>query len=73
LVEDATEVERLMGAKERRASVTLRCAMLDVTGQITKDEVEGRSHKFLMAVEGVTYRKPKHPWEGVVYRRRGPA
>ncbi len=73
MVDDPESVERLIDAKANRLPVTLRCAMLDVTGPISKAEAEGKSHRFVVAVEGVTYQKPKQPWEDPVTLRRPPA
>jgi hypothetical protein len=73
LVEDDAAVDRLAVAKENGSPVTLRCAMLDVRGSVTKGEREGRSHRFVVAVEELTYRKPTHAWEHPEPSRRRPA
>lgn len=73
LASDKVDVARLLDAKERKASVTLSCAMLDVLGPITKAETGAKSTKFVLAIEGITYRRPTHPWEKVEPLRRGPA
>jgi hypothetical protein len=70
---DKVDVARLLDAKEQRAPVTLRCAMLDVFGPITKAETGAKSTSFVLSVEGITYRKSTHPWENVEPLRRGPA
>lgn len=72
-VSESADVARLLDAKERRARVTFRCAMLDAVGTITKAEAEPEAHKFGLSVEGVTYRKPTNAWERVEPLRRRPA
>jgi hypothetical protein len=72
-VSDKADVARLLDAKERRTSVTLRCAMLDVLGPITKVESESSAHRFVLAIEEMTYRKPTHAADRVEWLRRGPA
>ncbi|MFO0875299.1 MAG: hypothetical protein U0575_15200 [Phycisphaerales bacterium] len=57
---DTTTIERLIEAKQRRASVTIRCAMLDVFGPITKAGIGDQSHKFILAVDRMSHRTPGH-------------
>src|SRR5882762_2548829 len=73
VVSDGVDIERLLDAKERNVPVTLRCAMLDVIGLITKAGGDPRGQKFVLAIDAVTYRPPTHAWERVERVNRGPA
>jgi hypothetical protein len=72
VVNDRSGIELLAEAKERHVFVTVRCAMLDVTGPITKGEVDGQSYKFVLAVEEMTCRNPKDAGVEVTRQGRGP-
>ena len=41
--------------------VTLRCAMLDVTGKITNCRVYAGVKTFVLSIEDMIYRKPQSP------------
>mgnify|MGYP001548204302 CR=1 FL=1 len=56
--EDAQLAENLTHAQKHRHIVTLRCAMLDVTGKITNClSVDGKK-SFVLSVDDIVYRKP---------------
>jgi len=56
--EDARLVENLAHAQKLRHIVTLRCAMLDVTGKITNCLSEDGKKVFVLSIDDVAYRKP---------------
>jgi hypothetical protein len=62
-ISDKALIERLTSAKGDRTSLTLRCAMLDVCGPITKSVPATKGIKFVLAVQDLCYHKPKHFWE----------
>ena len=56
---DKTLIKELTGAKQQKTPVALRCAMLDVTGCITKS-VRGISRKtFILAIDDICFRPPR--------------
>ncbi len=56
--EDADVVRELSEARKRDMVITLRCAMLDVTGKITKCIAEAGKQVFVMPIDDLTYRRP---------------
>jgi hypothetical protein len=48
-------------APEHRLTITLRCAMLDVTGLITNSRTDGTAKTYVLSIEDMTYRKPGAP------------
>ena len=56
--DDASLVSELSEVHERGEVITLRCAMLDVTGKITKCRTEGGKRVFVLWIEDMTYRRP---------------
>jgi hypothetical protein len=50
--------DALTRAYNEQATVTVRCAMLDVLGRVTKSTRRGSRGGFVVAVEDLTYRKP---------------
>ena len=55
---ERTVVESLTRANQEKRSVTLRCAMLDVTGPITKIERHAETTRVKLYVEDLSYRRP---------------
>ena len=55
---DRALIERLTQIASERASVTVRCAMLNVSGPITKTERIGQAVRFVLMVDDLVYRKP---------------
>jgi hypothetical protein len=55
--EDADVVRELSEARKRGMAVTLRCAMLDVTGKITNCIAEAGKQVFVMLIDDLTYRR----------------
>ena len=56
--EDVGLRRQLAQAQENELTVTLRCAMLDVTGRITNSRKEAGDKIFVLSIEDMTYRKP---------------
>ena len=56
--EDVDLQRQLAQAQENELTVTLRCAMLDLTGQITNSREETEGKIFVLSIEDMTYRKP---------------
>ena len=61
LAEDRGLAEELSQAEKDGIVVTLRCAMLDVTGKLRKSNGTSGLNVFIVVVEDVTYRKPRGP------------
>jgi hypothetical protein len=59
--EDASLAEQLSQAQQDGRVVTLRCAMLDVVGKISKCSVISGVKTFVLLIEDMTYRKPHGP------------
>ena len=59
--EDSTLAEQLAGAQKAGGVITLRCAMLDVTGTIGRPLNDATGKTFVLSVEDMTYRKPCGP------------
>jgi len=57
--DDAALVEQLQHARDEGTVVTLRCAMLDVSGTIGTRRDDGGVEKFVLSIEDMTYRMPK--------------
>ena len=55
---DADMASRLRAVHRSGDTVTLRCAMLDVTGPITKVDRNSGVTKFILSVRQVCYRDP---------------
>jgi hypothetical protein len=53
-------LKQLANTKKKNEVITLRCAMLEITGYITKVLPD---KKLILSVENVIYHKPKQPWE----------
>ena len=51
-------MKRLSFAQKYSQIITLRCAMLDVTGKITKSHTQDDSEVFILSVDDLAYRKP---------------
>jgi hypothetical protein len=60
---DPVLIDKLSNSKQVRSTITLRCAMLDAVGLITKSTLNVGTSKFVLSVEDLRYRKPKHFWE----------
>ena len=56
--EDTNLVGKLSRAQDRGDVITLRCAMLDVTGKITNCISDGGKKIFVMVIDDLTYRRP---------------
>ena len=56
--EDADLVRQLSQAQKRGDVITLRCAMLDVTGKITNCISDAGKQAFVMVIDDMTYRRP---------------
>ena len=56
--EDPKLIEQLADAQKNRQMVTLRCAMLDTTGRITKSRSERGKKTFVQVIDDIAYRKP---------------
>jgi hypothetical protein len=61
MAEDSGLVAQLSQAQVDGGLVTLRCAMLDVTGKITNFKAESEVKTFVLPIEDMTYRKPGGP------------
>jgi hypothetical protein len=59
--EDASLTEQLSQAQHDGRVVTVRCAMLDIVGKISKCSVSSGVTTFVLAIEDMTYRKPSGP------------
>ena len=55
---DADLVQQLSQARKRGDVITLRCAMLDVTGKITNCISDAGKQVFVMVIDDLTYRRP---------------
>ena len=58
---DTSLATRLSQAQEDGRVVTLRCAMLDVTGKITTCSADSGVKTFVLPIEDMTYRKLRGP------------
>src|SRR5712672_709280 len=56
--EDANLVGQLSQAREGGDIITLRCAMLDVTGNITNCISESGKKVFVLVIDDLIYRRP---------------
>ncbi|MBO0696664.1 MAG: hypothetical protein J2P56_11275 [Verrucomicrobia bacterium] len=56
--QDTALIEQLRHARDEGTVVTLRCAMLNVTGTIGPRRNDGGVEKFVLSIEDVAYRKP---------------
>jgi hypothetical protein len=56
--EDGRLADKLAQAQAGKVTVTLRCAMLDVTGKIANSLSEGGKKVFILNVDDLIYRKP---------------
>lgn len=56
-------IKHLMDVRNKNKVITIRCAMLEVTGRITNIHDINRPIKIILSVENVVYHKPKQPWE----------
>jgi len=56
--EDKQLAENLAHAQKHRHIVTLRCAMLDVTGMITNCLPDAGKKTFVLSIDDLVYRKP---------------
>ena len=56
--DDANLVGTLSRAQDRGDAITLRCAVLDVTGKITNCISDGGKRIFVMVIDDLTYRRP---------------
>jgi hypothetical protein len=63
--DNAALQRQLATAQKDQLIVTLRCAMLDVTGRITNCRTEGKGKTFVLSVEDMVYRKPREPSSGI--------
>jgi hypothetical protein len=59
VVTDRVILGQLNDAKREKTPITLRCAMLDVTGCVTKSTRRWASTKFVLAIDDLRYRKPQ--------------
>jgi hypothetical protein len=66
---DPSLVSALTAAHQEGAAITVRCAMLDVVGQVTKTQPGDPSPRFIISVDDLVYRKPT-PTRAMVRRRR---
>jgi hypothetical protein len=57
--DDSTLTEQLRQAQEDGGVVTLRCAMLDVTGTVGTCRDDAGVKTFVLSIEDMTYRKPR--------------
>jgi len=57
-LEDSALAKKVADAQKGRQVVTFRCAMLDVSGKITKSRLEGAKTVFILSIEDLEYRKP---------------
>lgn len=57
--DDAALVEQLRHAQDEGTVVTVRCAMLDVTGTIGARRDDAGVERFVLSIEDMAYRKPK--------------
>ena len=55
---DSNLAEQLSRVQKSRQVVTLRCAMLDVTGKITNSLSKDGKKVFVLIVDDMTYRRP---------------
>ncbi len=55
---DSTVRARLDRARTDSQMVTLRCAMVDVTGKVTRNELIGAECLFVVGVDDLIYRNP---------------
>jgi hypothetical protein len=60
-VVDSSLIDRLLRTADEKASVTVRCAMLDIVGTISKNERSRNGANFVLAVTDVVYRKLSGP------------
>lgn len=56
--DDASLVRQLSHAQEHGDTITLRCAMLDATGKITKSALDDGRKVFVLSIDDITYRRP---------------
>jgi hypothetical protein len=70
-VTDPALVERLSRIAQERTSVTIRCAMVDVSGPLTRVERSDNRARFMLAVSDMVYRKPSGPRVSVRSRVTG--
>ena len=56
--DDANLQRQLAQVQKNDIVVTLRCAMLDVTGKITNSISENGAVLFVLSIDDMTYRKP---------------
>jgi hypothetical protein len=61
---DTAVVDQLERVHRERDTVTLRCAMLDVTGPITKVNTKRRTTEFVLSVRQLAYRDPYRSQSG---------
>ena len=59
--EESMLAQQLSEAQKTDRIVTLRCAMLDVVGKISKCKVVSGVKTFVLPIEDMTYRKPHSP------------
>jgi hypothetical protein len=59
ITEDSSLIEVLSRVQKDAEVVTLRCAMLDVTGRITKFTSHKGIKTFVLIIDDLTYRKPR--------------
>ncbi|HWY39469.1 MAG TPA: hypothetical protein VNX27_01620 [Chthoniobacterales bacterium] len=59
--EDSSLAQQLSEALKDDRIVTLRCAMLDVVGKVSKCNVASGVKTFILPIEDMTYRKPLGP------------
>ena len=55
---------QLKRAELDRCPVTIRCATLEVSGEISKSRNLGSKTRFVLSVENLVFHPPKHPWDG---------
>ncbi len=59
--EDSALAQLLSQAQKDGGVITLRCAMLDVVGKISKCNDAAGVKTFVLPIENMTYRKPQSP------------
>ena len=59
IAEDSGLIEALASAQKEAEVITLRCAMLDVTGRITNLISEEGVNRFVLSIDYLAYRKPR--------------
>jgi len=57
-LDSSAVIEQLSRAQKDREPITIRCAMLDTIGKITKYRLNHGRHVFVQSIDELVYRKP---------------